>query len=75
MLTNTYSSNRASYNMTRIVVSILYAFLVGSIFISSAYNRKNFSWSETEAAGLIGTLFLSLNVVGTTGETNVSTFY
>lgn len=54
--------------MTRIVVSILYAFLVGSMFISSAYDRQNLSWSETEAAGLIGTLFLSLNVVGTTGE-------
>lgn len=59
----------APYNMTRIVVSILYAFLVASLFMSSAYRRNNFSWNETEAAGLIGTLFLSLNVVGTTAMT------
>ena len=58
----------APYNMTRIVVSILYAFLVGSMFITSAYKRQNFDWSETQAAGIVGTIFLSLNVVGTTGE-------
>ena len=54
--------------MTRIIVSIVYAFLVGSFFTHSSWDRKNYSWSETEAAGLIGTIFLSLNVVGTTGE-------
>lgn len=54
--------------MTRIMVSILYAFLLGSVFISTAYNRKNYSWTEDQAAALIGTVFLSLNVVGTTGE-------
>lgn len=54
--------------MTRIVVSILYAFLLGSIFISSALRKDSYSWTEDQAAALIGTVFLSLNVVGTTGE-------
>jgi len=54
--------------MTRIVVSILYASLLGSIFISSALRKESYSWTEDQAAALIGTVFLSLNVVGTTGE-------
>ena len=58
----------APYNMTRLVVAVLYAFLLGSVFIESAWNRQNFAWSEVQAAALIGTVFLSLNVVGTTGK-------
>jgi hypothetical protein len=54
--------------MTRIVVSILYAFLLGSILIASELKEDNLLWGEDEAAALIGTIFLSLNVVGTTGE-------
>mmetsp|Transcript_3324 Transcript_3324/g.5465 ORF Transcript_3324/g.5465 Transcript_3324/m.5465 type:complete len:1454 (+) Transcript_3324:67-4428(+) len=59
----------APYNMTRMVISILYAFLLGSVFIQNSYARANVSWSEAEAAALIGTVFLSLNVVGTTAMT------
>lgn len=55
--------------MTRMVISILYAFLLGSVFIQNSYARANVSWSEAEAAALIGTVFLSLNVVGTTAMT------
>ena len=55
---------RAPYNMTRIVVSVLYAFLLGSMFIDTAW-RKDASWREDQAAALIGTIFLSLNVIGT----------
>ena len=55
----------ASYNMTRLVVGILYAFLLGSIFIT-VYFTKDDSCGESEAAALIGTIFLSLNVIGTT---------
>eukprot|EP00804_Cyclotella_cryptica_P009072 CCRYP_003155-RB/>CCRYP_003155-RB protein AED:0.07 eAED:0.07 QI:33/1/1/1/1/1/12/1130/1233 len=58
----------APYNMTRIVVWILYASLLGSIFISSGLRKESDSWTEDQAAALIGTVFLSLNVVGTTGE-------
>jgi len=55
----------ASYNMTRLVVGILYAFLLGSIFITVYFTKDN-SCGESEAAALIGTIFLSLNVIGTT---------
>lgn len=55
--------------MTRMVISVLYAFLLGSVFINTSYRRGNVSWSEDEAAALIGTVFLSLNVVGTTAMT------
>ena len=51
--------------MTRLVVGILYAFLLGSIFIT-VYFTKDDSCQEDEAAALIGTIFLSLNVIGTT---------
>mmetsp|Transcript_888 Transcript_888/g.1257 ORF Transcript_888/g.1257 Transcript_888/m.1257 type:complete len:1050 (+) Transcript_888:1338-4487(+) len=57
------------YNMTRMVISVLYAFLLGSVFIQSSFKRGNVTWSEEEAAALIGTVFLSLNVVGTTAMT------
>jgi ABC-type multidrug transport system ATPase subunit len=63
----------APYNMTRIVVSILYAFLLGSILIASELKEDNLLWGEDEAAALICTIFLSLNVVGTTGEQNKDT--
>ena len=55
--------------MTRILISILYAFLLGSVFIKNSYTRKTVHWGEAEAAALIGTVFLSLNVVGTTAMT------
>lgn len=54
--------------MTRIVVAILYAFLVGSMFLNTAWRKENVSWTEDHAAALIGTVFLSLNVIGTTGQ-------
>jgi len=59
----------APYNMTRIVVAILYAFLLGSVFINKALSGKDVMWKEQDAAALIGTIFLSLNVVGTTAMT------
>jgi hypothetical protein len=54
--------------MTRIVVAILYAFLLGSMFLNTAWRKKDVLWTEDHAAALIGTVFLSLNVIGTTGE-------
>ena len=53
--------------MTRIVVAILYAFLLGSVFLKTAWRKEEVLWTEDHAAALIGTIFLSLNVVGTTG--------
>ncbi len=52
--------------MTRIVVAILYAFLLGSMFLNTAWRKKDVLWTEDYAAALIGTVFLSLNVIGTT---------
>ena len=57
-----YSS--APYNMTRMIVAILYAFLLGATFIGTSFRRKT-AWEEYEAAAIIGTVFLSLNVIGT----------
>ena len=59
------SSSRAPYNMTRMIVAILYAFLLGATFIGTSFRRKNVAWEEDEAAAIIGTVFLSLNVIGT----------
>ena len=50
--------------MTRILVSIIYAFLLGSMFMDTAW-KTDVSWGEDKAAALIGTVFLSLNVIGT----------
>ena len=59
----------APYNMTRIVVAILYAFLLGSMYFGSpSWEDRHVNNTEGQAAALIGTVFLSLNVVGTTGE-------
>lgn len=54
--------------MTRIVVAILYAFLLGSMFLNTAWRNEDVPWNEDNAAALIGTVFLSLNVIGTTGK-------
>jgi len=51
--------------MTRMIVAILYAFLLGATFIGTSFRRKNVAWEEDEAAAIIGTVFLSLNVIGT----------
>lgn len=60
----------ASYNLTRLLVAILYAFLLGSMFINLPSLKSTDSvWEETQAEGLIGTIFLSLNVMGTTAMT------
>jgi ABC-type multidrug transport system permease subunit len=55
--------------MTRMVISVLYAFLLGSVFIKSSGTRRDLHWSSDQADALIGTVFLSLNVVGTTAMT------
>lgn len=54
--------------MTRLFASILYAFLLGSVFLNTAWRKKDVVWTEDHAAALIGTVFLSLNVIGTTGK-------
>jgi hypothetical protein len=53
--------------MTRVVASILYAFLLGCAFLNTAW-KESAMLTEDKASGLIGTIFLSLNVIGTAGE-------
>jgi len=53
--------------MTRIVTAILYAFLLGCAFLNTAW-REGVTLTEEKASGLIGTIFLSLNVIGTGGK-------
>jgi hypothetical protein len=57
----------APYNMTRVVAAIVYAFLLGCAFLNTAW-REGALLTEGEASALIGTIFLSLNVIGTAGE-------
>lgn len=57
----------SSYNLLRLAVAILYAFLLGSIYLSASSSHTKLE--EAEAEGLIGTIFLSLNVIGTTAMT------
>ena len=53
--------------MTRVVAAIVYAFLLGCAFLNTAW-REGALLTEGEASALIGTIFLSLNVIGTAGE-------
>ena len=66
----TINKRSASYNMTRIAVAVLYAFLLGSMFFDAPDpNKEGSVWREEQAAGFLGTIFLSLNVIGTTAMT------
>lgn len=41
-----------AYNLTRIMIAIFYAFLIGSVFIRSKYGRNNV-WQEVQVDGMI----------------------
>ena len=53
-----------AYNLTRLMIAIFYAFLIGSVFIRSRH--KNAPWYENEMDGVISTMFLSLIITGVT---------
>mmetsp|Transcript_30598 Transcript_30598/g.46283 ORF Transcript_30598/g.46283 Transcript_30598/m.46283 type:complete len:495 (-) Transcript_30598:978-2462(-) len=54
-----------AYNVTRSIVAIFYAFIQGAVFLRHAYTDRNTDrFTENEASGLIGTIFLALNIIG-----------
>jgi hypothetical protein len=60
-----------AYNLTRVVISLFYAFILGSLFIRQAADGKSWVWTENEVEGVLGTMFLSLSIMGVTCITMV----
>jgi ABC-type multidrug transport system permease subunit len=54
-----------AYNLTRLMIAIFYAFLIGSVFIRTRHG-ENAPWYENEMDGVISTIFLSLIITGVT---------
>lgn len=50
-----------SYNLARLMISMLYAFILGSVFIKS---REKNMFKENEVSGILSTIFLSLIIMG-----------
>ena len=53
-----------AYNLARLMIAALYAFIIGSVFLTSGGRRKVFT--ENEVAAAISTMFFSLIVIGVT---------
>lgn len=67
-VTTVYKRSPA-YNLTRLLISLLYSFLIGSVFLRNTGARsdgENTVWSENQVDGLISTIFLSLIIIGVT---------
>ena len=57
-----------AYNLTRIMIGLLYSFIIGSVFVARSY-RSNEAFSENGADGVISTMFFALIIVGVTSIT------
>jgi hypothetical protein len=53
-----------AYNLARLLIAIVYAFIIGSIFLRGD-GWKN-DWQENEVDALISTMFLGLIIIGVT---------
>lgn len=53
-----------AYNLARLFIAILYAFIIGSVFLRGNGRRDN--WAENEVEAVISTMFFSLIVIGVT---------
>jgi ABC-2 type transporter len=53
-----------AYNLARLMISLFYSFIIGSIFLQKDGKRK--VWDENEIEAVLGTMFLSLTVIGIT---------
>lgn len=51
-----------AYNLTRLMVSVFYAFLIGSVFL----RNQQTEWNENDVDGVLGTLFLATIIIGVT---------
>jgi ABC-type multidrug transport system ATPase subunit len=69
-LTTVYKRSPA-YNLTRMLIAIFYAFLIGSVFLRNtgyrqAVNQNEVRWNENQVDGVISTMYLSLIIIGFT---------
>jgi ABC-2 type transporter len=69
-LTKVYKRSPA-YNLTRIMIAILYSFLIASVFLRNTGYRKavdqnDVQWEENQVDGVISAIFISLIIVGVT---------
>ena len=55
-----------AYNLTRLMIAVFYAFLIGSVFIRGSKQRRDGAWRENDLDGILGTIFLALNIIGVT---------
>lgn len=55
-----------AYNLTRLMIAVLYSFLIGSVFIRGSSERRSGEWQENEVDGVLGTIFLSTIIIGVT---------
>lgn len=53
-----------AYNLARLMISLFYSFIIGSIFLQKGGPRT--IWEENEIEAIVGTMFLSLTVIGIT---------
>jgi ABC-type multidrug transport system ATPase subunit len=53
-----------SYNLARLMIAILYAFLVGIVFLRSRSINLERIYSENDVNGIVSTMFLSLIIMG-----------
>ena len=54
-----------AYNLARLSIAVLYAFIIGSVFIGGRRNADNI-WLENEVDAVISVMFLSLIIIGVT---------
>jgi ABC-type multidrug transport system permease subunit len=53
-----------AYNLARLMISLFYSFIIGSIFLKKGGPRD--IWGQNEIEAILGTMFLSLTVIGIT---------
>jgi len=51
-----------AYNLARLMIALLYSFIIGSIFLRGGGRRS--IWTENEMAAVVSTMFFSLIVIG-----------
>lgn len=57
-----------TYNLTRMLISLIIAFLLGSVFITMRNSKK---YTEQEMTSILGTIFISFIIIGVLSITSV----
>ena len=55
-----------AYNLARLSIAMLYAFIIGSVFLGTRNDGHGGVWLENEVDAVISTMFLSLIIIGVT---------